>query len=225
MLRRSPFEEPFLRATCYNLLPPVEPSDLDALAVIQSEGTLFASTKIDASEERTAHLLSQFGFRKICTQVSLRAPTNGTSASADGVQIRERLDLNPEDIRAHALQIETGRFRQDPLIEPEVAIDIYAAWVRNSTQGAKRVASIDRNFATFADGPGIRSIDLVSVLDKGAGLAVKLLSAILDDARTKKLEQVQVLTDSNNLPALRAYRAAGFQLERSLVVFHLLRCR
>jgi hypothetical protein len=225
MLRRSPFDEPFLRATCYNLLPPVEPSDLDALAVIQSEGTLFASTKIDASDKQTLHTVSRVGFRRICSQVLLRARPNGASVNTDGVHISDRLDLDPRDIRAHALQIETGRFRQDPLITPESAINIYAAWVRNSTQGAKRVASIDRNFATFADGPGIRSIDLVSVLDKGAGLAVKLLSAILDDARTKKLEQVQVLTDSNNLPALRAYRAAGFQRERSLVVFHLLRCR
>src|ERR1700738_3061741 len=133
--------------------------------------------------------------------------------------------LPKHHIRAHALQIDTGRFRQDPLIEPKAAINIYAAWGRNSTQGAKRVAFIERNFASFADSAGTRSIDLVSVLDKGAGLAVKLLSAILDDARTKKLEQVQVLTDSNNLPALRAYSAAGFQPERSLVVFPLLLCR
>jgi hypothetical protein len=225
MLRRSPFEEPFLRATCYNLLLPVEPSDLKALSVIETEGPLFASTKIDASDERTVRMVSQFGFRKICAQTLLRVHTEGASGSADGVHISDRLDLNPRDIRAHALQIDTGRFRQDHLIATEAAINIYAAWVRNSTQGAKHIASLGRNFASFADSAGVRWIDLVSVLDKKARIAVKLLNAIIVDAWDKNVEQVKVLTDSNNLPALHAYGAAGFQSERSLVVFHLLRCR
>jgi hypothetical protein len=94
---------------------------------------------------------------------------------------------------------------------------------RNSTGGAKRVASINRNFVSFEDSAPIRRIDLVSVLDKGVGIGVKLLTAIIEDACRRGLEEVKVVTDRDNVTALRTYRAVGFQPERSLAVLHLLR--
>jgi ribosomal protein S18 acetylase RimI-like enzyme len=60
------------------------------------------------------------------------------------------------------------------------------------------------------------------VLDQRVGIAVRLLGTIIDDARQRRLKQVKVITDGDNIAALRAYTAVGFQPERSLVVFHLL---
>jgi len=220
MIKRTPFDEPFLRVACYQLSPPIEPSDLAALNAARGKGPIFVSAKIDASNDDTAKRLGQLGFRKICTQMLLRVRLDGASCSAGDVLITERLDLDPADVRVHATQL-GGRFRQDPLIPRDAAINLYAAWVRNSTSGAKRVASIDRNFVSFEDRGGVRWIDLVSVLDKRQGIAVRILTAIIGDALRTGLKEVKVVTGSDNIPALGAYRKAGFELERSLVIFHL----
>jgi hypothetical protein len=50
MLQRTPFEEPFLGAACYNLMLPIEPSDLVALSMARGDTPIFASAKIDASD-------------------------------------------------------------------------------------------------------------------------------------------------------------------------------
>jgi hypothetical protein len=63
--------------------------------------------------------------------------------------------------------------------------------VRNSTSGEKRIASIGRNFVSFEDRAGVRWIDLVSVLDKRQGIAVKILAATIGDARRDRLEEVK----------------------------------
>jgi GNAT superfamily N-acetyltransferase len=222
MIKRTPFDEAFLGVACYHLVPPIEPSDLAALSAAREEGPIFASAKIDASDGETAKTLGQLGFRRICTQMLLRGRLDSASQGAGDVLITERLDLDPVDVRAHAAQLDGGRFRQDPLIATDAAIDLYAAWVRNSTSGAKRVASINRNFVSFEDRAGVRWIDLVSVLDKRQGIAVKILAATIEDARRSRLKEVKVVTGSDNIHALGAYRKAGFELEHSLMIFHLL---
>jgi hypothetical protein len=220
MIERIPFDETFLGVPCYQLVPPIEPADLVALGAAREKRPIFASAKIDASDDETATTLGQLGFRRICTQMLLRIRSDGAARGAGDVLITDRLDLDPVDVRIHAAQL-GGRFRQDPMIATDVAIDLYAAWVRNSTSGAKRIASIDRNFVSFEDRAGVRSIDLVSVLDKRQGLAVKILAATIGDALQSRVEEVNVVTGSDNVPALGAYRKAGFELERSLVIFHL----
>jgi GNAT superfamily N-acetyltransferase len=221
MLERNLFDETFLGMACYHLVAPIEPSDLAALNAARREASIFASAKLNESDEETASALGEFGFRRICRQLLLRAHLAGASRGASDVPITDRLHLHPADVLAHAAQLDGGRFRQDPVIETAAAIDLYAAWVRRSTSGAKRIASIDRNFVSFEDRAGVRWIDLVSVLDKRQGIAVKLLHAIIEDARRSGLQQVKVVTDSGNIPALQAYRKAGFDPEHSLIVFHL----
>jgi GNAT superfamily N-acetyltransferase len=221
MINRTRFDEAFLGLACYHLVPPIEPSDLAALSAARGEGPMFASAKIDASDDETAKTLGQLGFRRICTQMLLRVRLDGASRSAGDVLITERLDLDPVDVRVHATQL-GGRFRQDPLIARDAAINLYAAWVRNSTSGAKRVASIDRNFVSFEDRAEVRWIDLVSVLDKRQGIAVRILTAIIGDALQSGLKEVKVVTGGDNIPALGAYRKAGFEVENSLTIFHLL---
>src|SRR5712692_2137032 len=225
MLQRTPFDEAFLGVASYHLVPPIEPSDLAALDAARGEGPIFASTKIDARDDETANTLGQLGFRRICTQILLRVRLHGASRGVGDVRITERLDLDPVDVRAHAVQLDSGRFRQDPLIATDAAIALYAAWVRNSTRGAKRVASINRNFVSFEDRAGVRWIDLLSVLDKRAGIATRLLGAIVEDARRSSREEVKVVTDGDNIAALHAYRIAGFEPERSLMIFPLLSAR
>jgi hypothetical protein len=222
MLQRTPFDETFLKATCYHVLPPIGSADLAALNAARAARSIFASAKIDATDLETASTLQEFGFRRICTQILLRRTLDRTPSAVDVACIVDTLDLSPADVLAHAAQLKKGRFRQDPLIDTDAAIKLYAGWVRNSTCGGKRVAAIDRNFLSFEDRQGVRWIDLVSVLDQRVGIAVRLLGTIIEDARRRRLQEVKVVTDGDNVAALRAYAAVDFEPERTLVVFHLL---
>jgi hypothetical protein len=222
MLERTPFDETFLKVACYHVLPPIGPTDLAELNAARAAHPTFASAKIDAGDVETARTLEEFGFRRICTQILLRRSLDHAPSVADVARIVDTLDLSPADVLAHAAQLKKGRFRQDPLIDTEAAIELYTAWIRNSTHGGKRVAAIGRNFLSFEDRQDVRWIDLVSVLDQRLGMAVRLLGTIIDDARRKHLQQVKVITDGDNVAALRAYTAVGFEPERSLAVFHLL---
>jgi GNAT superfamily N-acetyltransferase len=222
MLERTPFDETFLKVACYHLVPPIGATDLAALNAARAAHPIFASAKIDASDVEAASALEEFGFRRICTQILLRCSLDHQASLADVARITDKIDLSCADVLVHAAQLTKGRFRQDSLIDPDAAIELYAAWVRNSTRGGKRVAAIDRNFLSFEDRQDVRWIDLVSVLDQRRGMAVRLLGTIIDDARQRHLQQVKVVTDADNVAALRAYAAVGFEPERSLVVFHLL---
>lgn len=226
MLQRDSFEEAFLGVVCYHLVLPIGPSDLTALSAAEAKGPpVFASAKVDARDDKTIRTLEQVGFRRICTQILLRIRLDGATGAASDACITERLDLDPMDVRAHAAQHVYGRFRQDPLIATDASIDLYEAWVRNSTGGAKRVIAITRNFISFEDCARVRWIDLVSVLDKRAGVASKLLYMVVTDARCRGLAEVKVVTDRDNVLALKTYQRAGFQPERSLAILHLLRHR
>ena len=221
MLRRNPFDEPFLGVPCYQLVPPIESSDLSALAMVRSKRDIFAHAKVDASDLEAVNRLEALGFCRICMQLVFRLCLENPSTAGGDAQIDDQLELDPADLRAHAAQLETSRIRQDPLIATEAAINFYIAWIRNSTRGGKRVASIDRNFLTFEDTAGVRLIDLLSVVDKRVGIARRLLATIVEDARKKGLREVKVVTDRDNIAAGHAYSAVGFVRERFLVILHL----
>ena len=94
MINRARFDEAFLGVACYHLVPPIEPSDLAALSAARGEGPIFASAKIDASDDETAKTLAQLGFRTICTQILLRVRLDGASRSAGDVLITSAWILN-----------------------------------------------------------------------------------------------------------------------------------
>ena len=221
MLRRTRFDERFLAVPCYQLVAPFQSSDLRRLAVVHSGGAIFAYTKVDADDLEAVSKLEVLGFRRICTQVRMRFRFEVPPTAAADARIDNHLELSPTDIRDHAAQLETGRIRQDPLIATETAFEFYMAWIRNSTSGGKRVASIDHNFLTFADTAGIRTIDLLSVLNKRSGIAKRLLATITEGARKEGLREVRVVTDCGNIAAGHAYNATGFVPERFLAVLHL----
>ena len=105
MLLRTRFDEPILGVPCYGLVSPIESSDLRALAIVRSEGAIFAYTKVDASDFEAVNMLEGLGFRRICTQVLLRFCLESPPGAAGDARIDDQLELGPADIRAHAAQL------------------------------------------------------------------------------------------------------------------------
>jgi hypothetical protein len=223
MIQRSIFDEEFFDLPCFRLVAPIAASDLRELNSLPPPSACFADAKIAASDLTTARMLLDKGFRKICTQVELIHTLNEVHAGtmiAQFAEIKDSLHVSDDEIRAHASQFASSRFRQDPLLTTAVADALYAKWIRNSLSGTKRVACIGANFCTFADNGTSRWIDLLSVLDKQQGHARAILGTLLSDARRQKCACVRVVTEAENLCALATYRAVGFIIEKFINVFH-----
>lgn len=223
MLTESRFDAEFLLLPCYRLTDPVSGGDLAALAQEMNDGPVFADVKLPAANLTAARMLQLFGFRRICAQVELRCDLERSrpdtfQSTVDEIAITDSLFLNSNDIKSHAANFETNRYRQDPLLDWEAANNLYARWVSNSLSGRKRVAHVARDFCSFLDAGEVRSIDLLSVLDKRQGHAMRLVHAVIEDARGRGLAEVRVVTEVENEIALKVYRRAGFQINTFLRV-------
>jgi len=219
MLHAVEFDQTFFQRPCYRLRPTVTDAEWSEFDRLAREISIFADLKSPASDLETASDALTRSFRKICTQVELSHHLTKVD-SADRVVVTDSLALANDEHRAHAEHFLTSRFRQDPHIPSEVANNLYAAWIANSLGGRKRIASLGVNFCSFDDKDGVRHIDLLSVLDKGRGYATELLRAVASDAKSSGLRKILVTTEVENEPAMKAYRAAGFEIESFNSVFH-----
>ena len=225
MLVESTFDSEFLELACWRLELPIEEADLEALAGKRRRGQLFADAKLPSSDLAGARRLLESGFIKICVKIELhhdlRGPADDYGMSAGAVIAVDRLPLSAADIEAHAANFVTSRFRQDPRIPEVRARRLYVRWVANSLSGRKRAVAIGRNFCSFEDDYGVRTIDLLSVLEKRRGHAKHLLSELLADARRTGLREVHAVTEVENAAALSTYRSVGFEMFGFFTCFHL----
>jgi Acetyltransferase (GNAT) family len=219
MLITVDFDEAFLKRPCYRLRPEVSQAEWSRFEQLARREPVFADLKVAASDLETAREAMQRSFRKICTQVELFHPLEPIEPDEE-VSFGDRLDVTDDQRRAHAEHFRACRHRQDPLIPTPAAIDLYTDWIANSLGGGKRVAALGVNFCSFADGNGIRQIDLLSVIEKGRGYATRLLKAVASDAKRKGLREVCVTTEIENEASLKAYKAAAFQMRAFNCVFH-----
>lgn len=225
MLVDLEFDTECLGLPCWRLKPPIEKADLEALAGERRRGGLFADAKLPAADVAGASRLLEAGFTKACVQVELRhdlrvvdggaEPCSGTAGEHD------HLALQPDDIEGHAAHFVTSRFRQDVRIPEARANHLYARWIANSLAGRKRVFSIGRDFCTYEDKANVRTIDLLSVLDKRRGHARALLISLLDDARRRGLAAVHVVTEVENAAARAVYRSVRFEMVEFHTCLHL----
>jgi GNAT superfamily N-acetyltransferase len=222
MLRPSHFDEEFLGVRCFRLTPPVTQEDLNALQALTRETPLFADVKLPVGDAAAARELLLSGFRKVCTQVQLHHDLTRLPDAAEAAGIADRLELPATAISAHAANFATGRYRQDARLDPERAIALYARWVENSTSGGKRVAYLGQDLCTFEDHGDTRQVDLVSVLAKRQGRGRSLMHTLLADARATAQESARVITEAENIAAMRLYLASGFQVEAAYSCFHFL---
>lgn len=194
------------------------------LSELSGKPRLIVDAKLSAEDIHGAARLMRLGFRKICVQIELQRPLDTAPVPCPNAEIRDHVVYPDPVIGAHAAQFVFDRFTLDVDL-PRAGHDrLYRQWIRNSLEGERyRIAVADVNFITFGtEGDAIR-IDLVSVLNKRRGTGLALLNAILAYGRQQNLEKVIVVTECENLPAVRLYVKAGFSPARFFSVFHLVR--
>lgn len=198
------------------------------VAALERRGDPHAiDAKLPAEALDEARLLQDLGFRRVCTQFELLHPLAGAEAGtgaepagAPAIELSDSLALPDDVLWRHAHNFRFDRFSQDPLL-PEAGVrTLYRRWIGNSLAGRKRVAHDGRNFCSYAERPDGWSIDLVSVLDAGRGIGLRIVSALVAHARTRGAPSLSVVTECENRPAWRLYLRSGFAPARFVTVFH-----
>ena len=215
------FGVPFYRVTNWRS------TDLKSdISMLVGAPPVIVDAKLPAEDIETSACLTKLGFSKVCTQIELFHALDGPQRAPERSKIRATVVFPEAVIRAHVAHFAFDRFALDINLPAGGHDTLYERWMRNSLEGGRcSIALRENNFITFRDAPASVKIDLVSVLDKGRGIATDLLNAILCHARERKARHVEVVTECENLPAVRLYLKAGFKPSRFYSVFHFVRFR
>jgi dTDP-4-amino-4,6-dideoxygalactose transaminase len=141
-------------------------------------------------------------------------------------------DAYSEALYTLALQSgEYSRFRTDPNLDRRHFERLYGAWMEASVSRtiAQEVfvhhdaAGNPDGVITLGEKSGRMDIGLVAVdtAARGKGIAGKLLEAAEWYALAHGFTEMQVVTQEANTPACRLYEKAGYQLEKSINIFHI----
>jgi GNAT superfamily N-acetyltransferase len=205
----------------YRLVDARPPRLQEEVAALASNPPCIADAKLPAEDIQSGARLLELGFRKICVQIELKHRL-GVSVHPTRSQIRDRVVLPNAIIRAHASQFVFDRFALDIALPSKGHDRLYEKWIRNSLEGSSHlVATFGDNFITFREQAGNIKIDLVSVLQKGQGIGADLIRTVLNCAKERQVREVDVITECENLPAVRLYLSTGFLPARFFSVFHL----
>lgn len=151
---------------------------------------------------------------------SIPAGFDDTATSADLSRLREL-----------ALQsAQFSRFRVDPAMPPDAWIRLYERWADNSLTGAmadavlvERVAGDIAGMLTVrcCDGEGIIGLFAVDEAARGRGIGRSLLARGLAWFAEQGCRKASVVTQGDNLAALRVYERAGYRIGDVTGVHHL----
>ncbi len=184
---------------------------------------IIIDAKVAAQALAANRALQQFGFRNVCTQISLRHTlSERRSPAASGATIRNRLPLVEGVIARHAANFRTDRFAMDPLLERAGRDRLYRQWIENSLSGRMKVAAIGANFCSFTEREAAFTIDLLSVLDQRRGIGRSLVESVLEHAARQGSGEVHVVTECANVAAWRLYLSCGFAVQEFLNCYHFV---
>jgi len=202
---------------------------------------MYATFRLPAHEFPMIHGLEQSGFLLVDGLISLKLKyaeqvrggccMDDTSFFEDNqdysiIEATEK-DLNTlMDIARNSFFF--NRPYNDPFIPKEKADELYARWIENSVKGkvadSVLVYKEKDTILGFITMQKKGHIPLIAV-DKekrGKGIAKKLLNAALQKIEEWFVEEVEIETQIQNIPALRAYQASGFKISGSYLTFRWL---
>lgn len=190
-----------------------------AALVARLQVPAIVDAKVSADDKGRIAELDALGFRKVSTLVEFSS--SATAGNLDG-DARDHLTLDADDLDEHARGFQFQRFAQDGRIPRERTVEFMRAWIANSLAGRREVVAIGRNFCTYAVQGQRLTIDLLSVVDGGKGIAGRLLKSIRAIAGLRYCAEVRVATEAENIRALRVYIGAGFVPVAGWAAMHLV---
>lgn len=176
--------------------------------------------KLDAGDFVTLGRFDALGFRRAATLVEFASQPLAGTAEFD---VQRSLLLDPDSLDAHARGFRFQRFAQDSRLPVEKAVELMRRWITNSLAGRRETMAIGQNFCTYDVADGRLTIDLLSCIDRGRGMAAQLLGAIHQEAAARGCHEVRVTTEAENVTAMRVYMSGGFRPRAAYAAMHLVR--
>jgi len=162
------------------------------------------------------------GFKKACMQVRFVYEPDACDAGVEPGETAEGR-LSDEDIERHVRNLEFDRFNLDAAIRKEDRDRFQRMWLGNSMRSESILKLYDgASFVSFKIREETLSVDIFSALDRRRGVGSALLARLKACACGKKLQQIQVTTECENLPACLFYQKNGFRIGAFTSRFHLV---
>lgn len=186
----------------------------------------------DPAFPNTIHILEQSTFKLVDIRMTLahnlnprpRIQTSPNIALRPG-QLSDLPTLSKMATENHT----QTRFFTDPNFGVEKAKSLYAAWIENSLHGYAdivMVAEYMNQIAGYITGHlnsiGKGQIGLVGVSKeaRGQGVGNFLVQGILHWFQQHNVEEIQVVTQGSNIPALNLYEKTGFSIASIYLWYH-----
>ena len=167
------------------------------------------------------------GSRLTDAPVQLRRPV--TNEAFDGtITISDKLPTEEGMLEIAGSSFLKGRFYKDPNISEAQASGLYASWVRGAFYSPGRYFIVPADGSGFAlvsdmeDGKGL-DIELIAVSKnrRGQGIGSAIIKRINGFAHSRGRSYLNVVTQTENYPALRLYAGNGFVYVKTSYVFHI----
>ncbi len=163
------------------------------------------------------------------------------AATSDSVSIVERAPLEPDEALVQLALVagQFSRFRRDPRFGQQAFERLYRAWIHRAcqeragslvlvAQGADRSAppvglvtaeipAVERREYGWPARIGLLAVD---PSHHRQGISRALLAHLADRLWGQGVHCIEVVTQAENLPACRAYAAAGYHLASSAAMYH-----
>ncbi len=183
----------------------------------------------------TSEMHAELNREFIVSQVLLAArPSELTCVNdQDCALLSQSYAVSPPDESLVQLALDAGwssRFRLDPRVSDEQFSSMYQTWIRRSclreisdelfiVNDGHRLAG----FVTVACRDVDCQIGLIAVSEgcRGRGIGKQLLSAAAKFALDTRAETLRVVTQENNIAALRLYESVGFELIERKHWYHI----
>ncbi len=211
-------------------------SSTDFAAALDQAGSGFVAC-FTPHDRVNLDLLQAQQFRLISVRATLQRSVNGLvepTATPPTCWVVERRataqHISPEVVRTFAEVIgATSRYFKDPMIPASRSLHLYETWITNSL----RTDLADEFLLGTIDGEpaamhtvkvkgdtGI--VDLIGVRPQfqRLGLGPAVLWAGLEHLRDRGVSTIEVVTEAENVGAVRMYERCGFLLEQTEFVFH-----
>ncbi len=209
------------------------PEDRTVVERAKEQGLRCVYFLVDAESPETLAAMHSFGCRfidgRLCLSRSAGSEIESSSGRGD---VRLADDADGQELVEISESIEWDtRFFKDSGFPVERSRQMYSKWIARDLNGGTVIVATDpqdgaiSGFLSFRfDEPTRKAvIELLAVREsaRGQGVADRLLSDSIRRIQSLKASEIDVITQSSNVPAQRLYQKHGFRSRSLELWFHL----
>lgn len=185
---------------------------------LKKNGIRYATYRVHSNEISLIHELENNGFVTVDGYVALKGDMSRASDITDSsIRIAQANDV-PFLKEIASTIFTSSRFYNDPLIPDEKGGEMFSKWIENSIVGT----AADEVLVITDHGDAIGFITIqysghiplvgVHKHHQGKGHAKKLIQAAKKKLKDKEIQNIQIETQLQNIPAMRSYLSSGFKV-------------